>query len=494
MINSASCILRPNSSSLASCKKSFSSPSTFKTLIETTITFRLKNVSGGGHNLKKHKDIEFISDTTSVNPHSRAIPTQIGTLNLRQSAIVIKIIRNRIAKYTNFVANNVIMWIERNNTDKILEAVRTRPVVLLTGVRQAGKSSLLKKLFPVADYVTLDKILMAAQAQENPERFLSGFTKQVIIDEIQYAPGLFRDLKVIVDQEREVKGKWILTGSQQFPLMQQVSESLAGRVKILRLESLSASELNKSNLLLNPIDLLWKGGFPEIWAEGLPAAEYFDDYIQTYLERDLKQILNVSNLRDFRRFLSLLAVRVGQLLNYSDLAKDAGVAPNTIKAWVNALEVSGLIYLLPPYYHNLGKRLIKAPKVYFCDNGLISNLLNIDSADALERSPHRGSIWENFVFTEMIKNGYVTGKDLFFYRDQNGVEIDFITVKSGKTNLIEAKCSERPDPKKLNFRKVASIFPNGVSSYCACTINEPGVIQLQEFGLYNPLSGTSAPI
>ena len=383
----------------------------------------------------------------------------------------------------------LIMWIERNNTDKILEAVRTRPVVLLTGVRQAGKSSLLKKLFPEAEYVTLDKILIAAQAQENPEQFLSRFHRQVIIDEIQYAPGLFRDLKVIVDQERDVRGKWILTGSQQFPLMQQVSESLAGRVKIMRLGSLSASELNNSKVLHKTTDMLWKGGFPEIWAEGLNASEYFDNYIQTYLDRDLKQILNVSNLRDFRRFLSLLAVRVGQLLNFSDLAKDAGVAPNTIKAWVNALEVSGLIYLLPPYFNNLGKRLIKAPKVYFCDNGLITALLNIDSADALERSVHRGSIWENFVFTEMIKNGYVTGKDLFFYRDQNGVEIDFVTEKSGKTNLIEAKYAERPDRKKLNFRKVAPFFPNEVSCYCACTIKEPKIIQLMDFGLYNPLFG-----
>jgi predicted AAA+ superfamily ATPase len=346
------------------------------------------------------------------------------------------------------------------------------------------------KLFPEAEYVSLDKILLAAEAQENPEQFLSRFTGQVIIDEIQYAPGLFRDLKVMVDRDRDVKGKWILTGSQQFSLMHHVSESLAGRVRILDLGPLSASELNKSNVLQNPADQLWKGGFPEIWAEGLNASEYFDDYIQTYLERDLKQILNVSNLRDFRRFLALLAVRVGQLMNYSDLAKDAGVAPNTIKAWVNALEVSGLIYLLPPYFNNLGKRLIKAPKVYFCDNGLVTALLNIDSADALDRSPYCGSIWENFVFTEMIRNGYVTGKNLFFYRDQNGVEIDFVTQKSGRTDLIEAKYTERPDQKKLNFKKVASVFPTGVSSFCACMISERSVIQLKDYSLYNPLFGT----
>ena len=381
------------------------------------------------------------------------------------------------------------MWIERHNTEEILEAVRTRPVVLLTGVRQAGKSSLLIKLFPEAEYVTLDKILIAAEANENPERFLSRFKKQVIIDEIQYAPGLFRDLKILVDQERDIKGKWILTGSQQFSLMHHVSDSLAGRVKILRLGSLSASELKNSNVLHDSTDLLWKGGFPEIWAEGLNASDYFDDYIQTYLERDLTQILNVTNLRDFRRFLTLLAIRVGQLMNYSDIAKDVGVAPNTIKAWVNALEVSGLIYLLPPYYKNLGKRLVKAPKLYFCDNGLIAALLNINSISDLERSPHLGNIWENFVFNELIKNGYSPGKDLFFYRDQNGVEIDFVAEKSGLTSLIEAKYAERPDQKKLNFWKVAPKFPDGVSNFCACNINEPSVIQLKELSLYNPLMG-----
>lgn len=379
------------------------------------------------------------------------------------------------------------MWIERDHSVNILEAVRTRPVVLLTGVRQVGKSSLLLNLFPDAEYVTLDKMLTAAEAQENPERFLERFKKQVILDEIQYAPGLFRDLKVKVDRNRTIKGKWILTGSQQFSLMKEVSESLAGRIAILRLGSLSAKELRNSDLLQDSYELLWKGGFPEIWAEGLNATSFFDDYIQTYLERDLKQILNVSNLWDFRRFLALLATRVAQLINYADLARDVGVAPNTIRAWMNTLEVTGLIYLLPPYFNNLGKRLIKAPKLYFCDNGLVAALLNIDSVQSLEQSPHLGQLWENFVFSEFTKNGYIAGKDLFFYRDQNGVEIDFITVKSGRTTLIEAKYAERPDPAKFNFRKVVSAFPHEVSCYCACRINEPDVIQLKDYNLYNPL-------
>jgi uncharacterized protein len=380
------------------------------------------------------------------------------------------------------------MWIERRNTDKIEEAVKTRPVVLLTGVRQVGKSSLLKKLFPDAEYITLDKILFAQEAEQNPSHFLNRFEKQVIIDEIQYAPSLFRDLKIRVDEERDLKGKWILTGSRQFVLMQQVSESLAGRVRIFNLGSLSATELNQANLLTNKRDFLWKGGFPEIWADNLNASDFFDDYIQTYLERDLKQILNVTNLRDFRRFLSMLAIRVGQLVNFSEISKEIGVAVNTVKAWVNALEISGLIILLPPYYNNLGKRMIKTPKLYFCDNGLVASLLNINSLEFLNNSLHIGNIWENLVLTEFIKEGFIAGKNIFFFRDQNGVEIDFIIEKDGKTFLVEAKASERPDPRKLNFKKIAPLFKD-VIAVVACTVEEKGLIQLKDFSVYNPLYG-----
>ena len=383
------------------------------------------------------------------------------------------------------------MWIERDYSDKIKEAVKTRPVVLLTGVRQAGKSSLLQRLFTDAEYVTLDRIILAEEAEENPTLFLDRFKNQVIIDEIQYAPSLFRDLKITVDENRNIKGKWILTGSQQFILMRHVSESLAGRVRILNLGTLSARELNRTNLLKNKRDLLWKGGFPELWAEKLDAKEFFEDYIQTYLERDLKRILNVTNLRDFRRFLSMLAIRVGQLLNYSEISKEVGVAVNTIKAWVNALEVSGLIILLPPYYNNLGKRLIKAPKLYFCDNGLVTALLNIDSLDTLEKSLHLGNIWENFVLSEHLKDGFVAGKDIFYFRDTNGVEIDFVIEKKGEVFLVEAKNSERPKSGKLNFSKIAPLFRQSVKSVVACGVEEKGIVSLKEYSLYNPLYGIS---
>jgi uncharacterized protein len=379
------------------------------------------------------------------------------------------------------------MWIERNNYQKITTAVKTRPALLLTGVRQAGKSSLLQKLFPEADYVTLDKVLMAEEAEVNPSKFLKRFDKQVIIDEIQYAPSLFREIKIRIDEERSLNGKWILTGSQQFNLMQGITESLAGRIRILKLFPLSAIELNHGGMESTPKNYLWKGGFPEVWAENLDATSFFEDYIQTYLERDLKQMLNVSNLRDFRRFLTHLALRTGQLINFTEISKDTGVSGNTIKSWINLLVISGLVYLVPPFYQNLGKRLIKTPKLFFCDNGLICALLNIHSLQTLEYSPHLGSVWENFVFTELLKSGFVCGKDLFFYRDQNGVEIDFIVEKEGQTFLIEAKYSENTKDGKLNFKKVKPLFNTEIQQLVACTVNEKNLINLKDFSVYNPL-------
>lgn len=383
------------------------------------------------------------------------------------------------------------MWIERDYSARLLEAVNTRPVVLLTGIRQAGKSSLLKRLLKDAEYITLDRINLALEAEENPTKFIERFRRQVIIDEIQYAPSLFRDLKVTVDENRGDKGKWILTGSQQFVLMKHASESLAGRIRILNLGTLSAAELNRSGLLKNRRDLLWKGGFPELWAEGLDAYDFYQDYVQTYLERDLKQVLNVSNLRDFRRFLSLLAVRAGQLMNFSELSKELGVAVNTVKSWVSALETSGLIILLPPYYNNLGKRLIKSPKVYFCDNGLLCSLLNIDSLETLDNSMHLGNIWENFVLTEFVKEGFSPGKDIFFFRDTNGIEIDFLIERKGEVFLVEAKHSERTDPAKLNFKKLAPLMEKKVNALLACSLEEKGMVSLRDHAMYNPLFGSA---
>ncbi len=383
------------------------------------------------------------------------------------------------------------MWINRLNTKKITRAVSQRPSVLLTGIRQVGKSSLLKKLFPKYEYVTLDRVAMAEEAENNPIAFLDRFKKNVIIDEVQYAPSLFRELKVRIDENRDIKGKWILTGSQQFALMQNISESLAGRVRILTLGTFNSKELNDSGLLKNRKDMLWKGGFPELWASKLDVDEFYEDYFQTYIERDLRQLLNVSNLSDFRRFLSLLSLRVGQLVNYTEISKEVGVSLNTIKSWVGTLEISGVISLLPPYYNNLGKRLIKSPKLYFSDTGLVSYLLNITSLKSLEKSPYLGSIWENYVLAEYLKEGLQVGKDIFFYRDHNGVEIDFIVEIKGSTILVEAKNSERVNERKLNFRKVLPLFKKQVIPVLACGVKEDSVIAMKNYKMYNPLYGIS---
>jgi predicted AAA+ superfamily ATPase len=379
------------------------------------------------------------------------------------------------------------MWIKRLQREIIMHAQTQRPVILLTGIRQVGKSSLLKRLYPKANYISLDHVNIADEAETNPSYFLSKLEGQVIIDEVQYAPSLFRYLKIEVDNHREIRGRWILTGSQRFSLIKGINESLAGRCAILQLHSLSAAELNLAGLLKDKRDLLWKGGFPEIWAENLDAPMFYADYIQTYLERDLREVLDVTNLRDFRRFMSLLAVHTGQLLNLSSVAKDISVSVNTVKSWVNALEVSGLIYLLPPYYANLGKRLIKAPKVFFCDNGLLSALLHVDSEEMYNKSLYRGALWENFTFTELIKAGHIPGRNLFYYRDQNGVEVDFIIEHKGEVLLVEAKESENPNAHKLNFSKVAPLFKETTRCFVYCTMPEQGILKIKDYFAYNPL-------
>ena len=381
------------------------------------------------------------------------------------------------------------MWIERKARKDILEVVRSRPALLLTGIRQTGKSSILKRLFPDYTYVSLDDLLVADEAESNPTKFLGKIEKKAIIDEIQYAPSLFRDLKIEIDKKRDKNGRWILTGSQQLSLIKNASESLAGRISILNLFPLCSNELINADLLSDPQQLLWKGGFPEVWSKNLNSTQFFNDYIQTYLERDLKQVMDVRNLRDFRRFLILLAVRAGQLLNLTTISRNVGVSVNTIKSWVNVLETTGIIFLLPPYFDNLGKRVIKTPKLYFCDNGLLCSLLNIHDSSALGRAPLLGNIWENFVFTELVKNGFIPGRSLFFFRDQNSVEIDFVLQYSGMNILIESKYTERPKSTKLNFRKIQDRFDGQTRPMVACTIPHQDIMSLQDFEVFNPLYG-----
>ncbi len=358
------------------------------------------------------------------------------------------------------------MWIEREISKKLENLSKSFPVLILTGARQTGKTSLLKRVFPKYRYVSLDLRLLAEQAEQSPESFLRDYPPPLLIDEVQYAPKLFRHIKVLVDQEREKKGLFILTGSQKFSLMKEVSDSLAGRCALLNLPGLSAKEIisslseNWSGDLYS--ELLWRGAFPELWADrSIPVREYYQSYVSTYLERDVREILNVGSLRDFERCLRACATRAAQLLNKSELARDVGVSPTTMNQWVSVLETSNQIKLLEPFFANLGKRLTKSPKLYFCDSGLLCFLLGM-TKESVNNSSLIGHIWENFVLNEISKwvDLYHPEWSVWFYRDQQNREADFLVQGPyERIRLLEAKWSEVPEKKHwLNLEQVAAIL------------------------------------
>ena len=332
--------------------------------------------------------------------------------------------------------------------DRLRRLAAAFPVLILTGARQTGKTALLKRLFPDHHYVSLDLQLLAEQAEEAPASFLQDHPAPLVIDEVQYAPGLFRHLKVAVDAARSRRGQFILTGSQKFPSMRGVSDSLAGRCAVLELPGLCVDEMRHAGWRQEPAatgEMLVRGSFPELWADRtIPAREFYQSYVSTYLERDLRQIVNVGSLRDFERFLRACAVRAGQLLNKSGIARDIGISQTTVGQWLSALEAGNQVTILEPFFANVGKRLVKSPKLYFNDTGLLCFLLGI-GADDLGRSPLTGPIWENFVCAELRTRLQLTRPDwsLWFYRDQQNREADFlIQGPYERIRLLDAKWAE----------------------------------------------------
>lgn len=394
--------------------------------------------------------------------------------------------------------------IPRTQERELRRKVEERPCILVTGARQTGKTTLLRSSFPGIEYVSFDSILQAASASESPEAFLQRFTKPVIFDEIQYASPLFRALKASIDADRDMKGRYLLTGSQTFELMKGVSDSLAGRIGIMRLETLSAREIADSGrfdreaLLQTP----FRGGYPELWrSPDIDAGSWFEDYIRTYIERDLKELVQVRDLVEFRRFLSAAANRAGQLVNFTDLGRSCGVSPNTAKAWTAALETSGIMYVLPPWFTNAETRLIKSPKLYFADTGLLCALLNIEHAEDFEKSSSSGAIWENFVFMELVKTGgWIPGRTLFFYRDHSGNEVDFVGISGDRRILVEAKFSQRIRPERLGFSATslagvdAASFEEAKKNKPACFVAAPtadaAFLSMKDFTLYDPRMGS----
>jgi predicted AAA+ superfamily ATPase len=342
------------------------------------------------------------------------------------------------------------MWIEREMASVLRERAGQRPSLLLTGCRQSGKSTLLEKVFAKHHRVNLDSLLSAEQAQESPRQFLEAHPPPLLLDEIQRAPGLFRELKVVLDDKRPGKGAYVMTGSQKFSLMQGVTESLAGRIGLLELHTCSLKELERAFGDTAEGDRLtrwmWMGGYPEIHGENLPVDSFYSDYVATYLERDVRQILKVGNLRDFGRFMRLAALRTGQRVSYTALATDLGISLNTVRSWMSVLEASNVVALLEPYFNNRGKRLVKTPKLYFLDTGLACHLAGVDSPATLERSGMVGPFFETLVFGQMVRWHTNRGlrPSLYFWRDVAGREVDFVVAGGPRLRLIECKWAESP--------------------------------------------------
>ena len=336
------------------------------------------------------------------------------------------------------------------------------PAVVVTGARQTGKTTLLTRLFPDYRYVSLDLPAQAQLAEEDPRSFLQRHPPPLLVDEVQYAPRLFRYLKVEIDENRDANGQFILTGSQKFSLMKEVSDSLAGRCGVLDLEGMSIEELGDTfhdyERREGIAQVLVRGFMPQLWKDlGLRPADYFSSYQATYLERDVRQLLNVSSLRDFDRFMRATAVRSGHLLNKTELSREVGISNRTITEWMGVLQASNQITLLEPYFANVGKRLVKTPKLYFNDIGLLCFLLGLNK-DSVTDSYLIGSIWETFLFSELRKylSAVAPEASVWFYRDQSR-EVDFVIEKGARTTLADAKWKELPG--RRDFRQLLAAQP-----------------------------------
>ena len=356
------------------------------------------------------------------------------------------------------------MWINRQIEPLLLRRAATRPVVVLTGARQTGKTSLVRRLFPDHNFVSLDLPSEAEQAQLDPSSFLARHPPPLIVDEVQYAPGLFRHLKSVVDQDRSRAGAFLLTGSQPLRLMHSVSESLAGRADIVDLEPLTYAEAKVAHSDLTVEEFLVRGGFPELYEnKAIESRGFLQSYVATYLERDLRQLLEVTSLRNYERFLRASALRSAQLLNRADLARDVGISGSTGAAWLSVLEASHQVVLLEPWYGNATVSLVKRPKLYLRDAGLAAFLCGIHSVSDLRESPLAGAMWETLVCAEMRRSQINRHGSwaINFWHDR-AREADFLVHRAGRFHLADAKWTELPRRRDAAvLRKLLSVMDAG---------------------------------
>lgn len=385
------------------------------------------------------------------------------------------------------------MWIEREISQEIKKIAASFPVVVVVGPRQVGKTSLLERVFPSFTYVSLDVAANAEMAETRPADFLRQYPPPLILDEIQYAPAFFRQIKTHVDQHRSRPGQFFLSGSQDFMLMKNVADSLAGRAAVIPFSGLSGLEWFAS---CNSADdaawreFLWRGGFPRLWDDPenpVSRDRWYQGYLATYLERDVRNLLQVGNLRDFERFLRACAARCGQTLNMSELGRDVGISATAARQWISVLQASNQIILLEPYYKSLGKRLVKSPKLYFTESGLAAFLMGFQSADALWNSTAAGALWENYVVSQWQKwrDWHNPAASLWYWRDQGGNEVDLLIEYNNRLSAIECKLAERPGGHDLRgLARLANFYGDDsiAHSFIACTTKQP----------FNPAPGVTA--
>ena len=348
-------------------------------------------------------------------------------------------------------------YIERKITAAVMEAAKVYPVITVTGPRQSGKTTLVKHLFTDLPYYSLENIDVRRLAESDPMGFLHQSRHGMILDEVQHCPALLSYIQGLTDENPDLR--YVLSGSSNFTMMRAVTQSLAGRTAVFELLPLTLGEVAEASDGLSLDELLFRGLYPAAWSRAINPAVMYRNYVKTYLERDVRDLLAVKNLSAFQKFVRLCAVRIGSLFNASELAGELGVSVNTVKSWLSVLEASYIVVLLQPFYENTRKRLTKSPKLYFVDTGLACSLLDIETVRGLQRDKMRGHIFENFIVMEALKWRYNAGEDnnLCFYRDSNGNEVDLIMRSEGLLSLVEIKSSETYHPE----------FEKGIKCFCS---------------------------
>lgn len=349
----------------------------------------------------------------------------------------------------------ICAMITRSILKEARQSLRQFRALCITGPRQSGKTTVAQSLFKGRPYVSFEDPKNEKMFYRNPSRFLAGFPKGAILDEVQRIPDLFRYLQLHLDKNT-ARGQFILTGSNNFLLQQQISQSLAGRVGYLTLLPLSYDELLSDRRSVDDVNKnILTGGYPEIWGRQLSRNRWMQSYVQTYIQRDVRQLRNITNMPLFNRLVGLCANYAGQLINKDQLAREVGVDGKTIQSWLGVLESSYIVFMLQPWYRNLNKRIVKSPKLYFYDTGLLCTLLQIQAKEVLEKHLMYGAIYENWCIAELLKNRFNKGENspLYFYRDHLGNEIDVIIEKPTGPLAVEMKVSRKKDPSHLSGLK-----------------------------------------